>query len=146
MTIPDYKMPTVDPNGTRIHFPALKWATAFLFMLATVIGVLSWLAWANLREWEWSRTNQQAVSARVAEDRLKINQHQSKLLNELKLQTFNQMLPLADQQRLLPTLLTRLDEDTQKAVVSLRLRSLMGAGEQESETLQPQRPLRGLAR
>ena len=133
-------------NGSRIHLGTLKWATAFVILLVVAIVGLSWLAWANVREWEWSRTNQQDVSKRVAEDRVKINQHQAKLLNELRLQTFNQMLPPDDQRRLLPSLLARLDDDTQKTVQSLRLRSLMGAGPQESETLQPQRPYRGLAR
>ena len=146
MTIPDHELSEAPTNNSRIHFPALKWATAFVLTLVLALAALSWLAWANLREWEWSRTNQQDVSKRVAEDRLKINQHQAKLLNELRLQTFNQMLPPDDQRRLLPSLLARLDDDTQKTVQSLRLRSLMGAGPQESETLQPQRPYRGLAR
>jgi hypothetical protein len=130
------------PNGARLHLPALKWATAFGLVLFVSVAVLSWLAWGSLREWEWNRLNQQAISMRIAEDRVKINLHQARLLNELRLQTFNQMLPPADQQRLLPALLARLDEDTQRTVTALRLRSLMGAGEQESQVLPPQRPQR----
>ena len=107
MTIPDHELSEAPTNDSRIHFPALKWATAFVLTLVLALAALSWLAWANLREWEWSRTNQQAVSVRVAEDRVKINLHQSRLLNELRLQTFNQMLPPADQQLLLPALLAR---------------------------------------
>ena len=145
MTIPDPEMPPADPNGSRLRIPAIRWLTVVMLLLVGGLVFQTWMVWANLREWEWSRTNQQAVSARVAEDRLKINLYQSRLLNELRLQTLTQMLPPPDQQRLLQTLLTRLDDDTQKTVMRLRLRSLMGTGPQESETLQPQRPARGLA-
>ena len=144
--MPDPELPVPDPNGSRLRIPPIRWPVVIVLILMVGFTAQSWMVWANLREWEWSRTNQQDVSKRVAEDRLKINQHQAKLLNELRLQTFNQMLPPDDQRRLLPSLLARLDDDTQKTVQSLRLRSLMGAGPQESETLQPQRPYRGLAR
>ena len=146
MTTPDHELPPADPNGSRLRIPPIRWPVVIVLMLLVGFTAQSWMVWANLREWEWSRTNQQDVSKRVAEDRLKINLHGSRLLNELRLQPLTQMLPPPDQQRLLQTLLTRLDDDTQKTVTSLRLRSLMGTGEQESEALQPQRPQRGLAR
>ncbi len=138
MTIPDHELPG-SLNGSRIHLGTLKWGTAFVLLLLGSVAFLAWLAWANSREWESARLSQRDISARVSEDRLKMNLHQARLLNELKLQTFNQMLPAADQRALLPTLLSRLDDDTQKTVTSLRLRGLMGTGEQQSQTLSPQR-------
>ena len=64
------------------------------------------------------------------------------MLNELKLQTFNQMLPASDQQRLLPTLVARLDEETRRQGLSLKLRALQVIGEQQGAFVEDLRPER----
>jgi hypothetical protein len=126
-------------NGSRFT-ATFKWRTAVVGMLLIVIVILTWLVWTNLKVWEWARESQSGISKRVAEDRVVSALNNARMLNELKLQTLNQVLPVSDQQRMLPMLLSRLDDDTKKAVLSLRLRALMGTGEQEAQTLRPQRP------
>ncbi len=129
MTPPDPE--ALGTDGSRLHFPALKWATAFVLALATATAMLSWLAWANVREWEWNRLAQAGVSARVAEDRVAISTNNARILNEMKLQTLNSMLPDADKARMIPMLLARLDEETRRSVLSLKLRALQVIGEQQ---------------
>jgi len=134
-------------NDSCFRIPAMKWSTlVFCMVLAALVGQ-TWLVWRNIEEWGLARTAQAGISKLVAEDRDTIRVNNDRMFNELKLQTFNNALPADEQRQMLVTLYWRLDDDTRKQIsglglLSLKLRGFNVIGEQESETLQPQRPQR----
>ena len=142
MTIPDHELTPADPNGSRLRIPAIRWPTVIVILLAAGLVFQTWMVWANVEEWRENRIARTAISARVAGQEKKYDENSTRMLNELKLQTFNQMLPASDQQRLLPTLVARLDEETRRQVLSLKLRALQVIGEQQGAFIEDLRPER----
>ena len=122
----------IETNGGRLHLPAIKWPTVVVLLLALGLAFQSWMVYANVEEWRENRIARTAISARVAGQEKRYEENSARILNELKLQTFQQMLPTLDQQRLLPTLIARLDEETRRNVLSLKLRALQVIPEQEA--------------
>ena len=132
MTIPDHEGSGTEPNGTRFRIPPIRWPTVVVLLLVGGLSFQTWMVWANVEEWRENRIARTAISARVARQETKYDENSARMLNELKLQTFNQMLPTIDQQRLLPTLVARLDEETRRNMLSLKLRALQVIPEQEA--------------
>jgi len=132
MTIPDHEGSGTEPNGTRFRIPPIRWPTVVVLLLVGGLSFQTWMVWANVEEWRENRIARTAISARVARQETKYDENSTRILNELKLQTFNQMLPTIDQQRLLPTLVARLDEETRRNMLSLKLRALQVIPEQEA--------------
>jgi len=142
MTIPDHELTPADPNGSRLRIPPIRWPTVVVLLLMSGLAFQSWMVWANVEEWRANRIARTAISARVAGQEKKYDENSARMLNELKLQTLNQMLPPPDQQRMLPMLLSRLDEETRRSVLSLKLRALQVIGEQQGAFIEDLRPER----